>query len=288
MQAIKVFDFLLKPLRSKHHIYADRYYTSVPLVQKLLENNFNYTGTINVMRKNFPLAIKNSQQLKHRETLWFVNESKDMLVVQWQEKKAKKPVAVVTTAGDANQIVYKKDRDGHDLKKPNHIDKYNRSMNGCDRMDQKISYYGPHARKTVKWWRKIFTWIIEVSQCNAHILFLQVQPQTDINGRQTKPMPLSHFKNELIKELFQLASNDPAWALPATVKKGRKSIEAAPERLSQKPHLVDQRPGTDRQCVYCATQKKKKRSTYFCTACPSKPHLCPAKCFYLYHTVEKL
>ena len=35
-------------------------------------------------------------------------------------------------------------------------------MNGCERLDQVFSYYNNLDHKTVKWWKRIFTWIIEV------------------------------------------------------------------------------------------------------------------------------
>ena len=39
--------------------------------------------------------------------------------------------------------------------KPNIIHEYNNSMNGCDRMDQMISYYILN-RKTIKLWKRMF------------------------------------------------------------------------------------------------------------------------------------
>ena len=55
--------------------------------------------------------------------------------------------------------------------KPTIINEYNNAMNGCDRMDQMLSYYNVFNRKTVKWWKRLFMWCFEVSQANAYILF---------------------------------------------------------------------------------------------------------------------
>ena len=60
-QAVRVFSKLLEPLNAKHHIYADRYYTSTPLLEYLQSKNFNYTGTININRKGFPVDIKSNK-----------------------------------------------------------------------------------------------------------------------------------------------------------------------------------------------------------------------------------
>ena len=217
-----------------------------------------------------------------------MNNTAGRLVVQWQDKKAKKAVAVVTTKGNAEQIVFKEGRGGERLKKPVIIDSYNRSMNGCDRMDQKVSYYGPHARKTKKWWRKFFTWILEVTQCNAHILFLMAQPQTAEDGRAAKPMPLVVFKTLLVEQLTEVSKINPtAWELPSVSKPGKKALAPVAERLSKKQHLVDFN-GKDRQCRYCAAKKRVKRSSYYCTGCSDKPQLSVKGCFVHYHTEPNL
>ena len=63
-QAVKVFDKLLENYNGKHHIFADRYYTSWPLLNYLQEKGFNYTGTVNTQRKGFQEFGKS--KLEHR------------------------------------------------------------------------------------------------------------------------------------------------------------------------------------------------------------------------------
>jgi hypothetical protein len=38
--------------------------------------------------------------------------------------------------------------------KPQMINTYHRNMNGCDKLDQKVSNYCVFERKAVKWWNK--------------------------------------------------------------------------------------------------------------------------------------
>ena len=47
---------------------------------------------------------------------------------------------------------------------------YNKHMLGVDKLDQMISYYS-FLHKTIKWWRKVFFWILEVATMNAYILY---------------------------------------------------------------------------------------------------------------------
>ena len=84
--------------------------------------------------------------------------------------------------------------------KPDIIHDYNFSMNGCDRSDQMLSYYNNFKRRTVKWWKRLFRWCIEVTQVNAFILHCL----TRYEG--TKPFSLKKFKDKLIHQLINEAN----------------------------------------------------------------------------------
>ena len=61
-QAEKVFQKPTQPLRTqKHHIFADRLYTSIPVITFITRAGISYTGTINVNRRSFLLAIKQTK-----------------------------------------------------------------------------------------------------------------------------------------------------------------------------------------------------------------------------------
>lgn len=73
-------------------------------------------------------------------------------------------------------------------------------MNGCDCMNQSIAYYRQFLRKTVKWWRRIFLWLLEVSQVNAYILFCLTRAE----GSQK--VSLKKFKKHLLIQLEERAA----------------------------------------------------------------------------------
>ena len=54
--------------------------------------------------------------------------------------------------------------------KPTVVADYNQYMLGVDKMDQLISYYS-FLHKSIKWWRKVFFWILEVAAVNSYILY---------------------------------------------------------------------------------------------------------------------
>ncbi|CAG5114854.1 unnamed protein product, partial [Candidula unifasciata] len=86
--AVKVFLTLLHGVASYHHLFADRLYISLPLIQFLLSRKLNYTETVNKNRKGLP------QQLKQQPTIfgtprWLVNNEQNILCVSWRDKNPK-------------------------------------------------------------------------------------------------------------------------------------------------------------------------------------------------------
>ena len=69
-------------------------------------------------------------------------------------------------------------------------------MNGCDRIDQMLSYYNIFNRKTVKWWKRIFVCSLEVAQVNSYMLFCLTRDDGE------KPVNLLKYKNLLVNQLL--------------------------------------------------------------------------------------
>lgn len=162
-QAEKVFEYLLRPLGKGHHAFADRYYTSYNLIKFLCDNSTYYTGTLALNRRNFPADLKNIK-LAHRKSRWFRSEDQKVLCVAWRDKKAKKPCVLVSTESSVKTVSVRRKQGSVDL--PEVVHSYNKTMNGCDRVDQAVAYYGQFSRKTKKWWKCIFLWLLEICQCN--------------------------------------------------------------------------------------------------------------------------
>ncbi len=69
--------------------------------------------------------------------------------------------------------------------KPTVVHDYNQHMLDVDKLDQLCSYYS-FLHKSVKWWRKVFFWLLEVAVVNSYVLYKQSCVQT--NNR-----PLTHL-----------------------------------------------------------------------------------------------
>ena len=154
-------------------------------------------------------------------------------------------------------------------------------MNGCDRADQLAGYYNVFDRKTYKWWKKLFYWILELAQINARILFNKTRQNDNPQG---KTCSLRSFKKTLIIQLEALAVSVMT---PEEMKKSKPCLSrennSLTERFTGNLHLVSHSPN-DRNCVVCSTPAKRRRTNFFCKGCSHKPFLHPKDCFEQYHT----
>ena len=271
-QSEKVFESLLENIEAGHHLFADRYYTTYKLIEQLSLRQIYYTGTLLTNRVNFPPEVK-TLKLEHRAQKNFRSTVEpDILVTAWRDKKAKKPVVIVSTRGEAVDTVVVNKR-GVEVTKPAVIHEYNQSMNGCDRVDQMLQYYGFFTRKTTKWWKRIFYWSLEVCQLNAFILF-----------KLRKDTPKLSFREYKLALVTQLLEKSVSLGEVSTRRSVGRPTACSIERFdSRLRHIVMYVPA-DRNCVVCSTPVTRKRTNYICSGCSDKPHLHPKECFEIYHT----
>ena len=93
-----------------------------------------------------------------------------LLTLAWHAEKKKKLVIMFSTTCSAAMTVLTPHSQKPPVSKPAIVDCYNHFMNGVDIADQHSVYYR-FIRKTVKWWKKIAFWLIEMSMVNSYILY---------------------------------------------------------------------------------------------------------------------
>lgn len=169
----------------------------------------------------------------------------------------------------------KKGGDVEVIKKPVAVCRYNEYMGGVDLADHYIASYS-FTRKTVKWWRKIFFWLLEISLVNAFILHNTNRPPGQTEKRQRK------FRNQVIRSLVGDFRN--------TRKRGRPSSMNDKERLNGKLHVPEfLAAGKNKDCVVCSNRTDKgerRRTRLFCKTCTTNPGLHPGDCFSRYHSLQ--
>ena len=156
---------------------------------------------------------------------------------------------------------------------PEVVHSYNHSMNGCDKVDQMIAYYGHYTRKSCKWWKRLYYWSLEISQVNAFILYKL--------KKELPNLTLKSYKRALITQILSKVADlgEPCASRRST---GRPTATPV-ERLESNKHLVDWVPN-DRNCVVCSKPGARKRTNFICIGCSDKPYLHPKNCFKVYHT----
>ena len=86
-QSEKIFQYLLRPLGSGHHVFANTNYTTHSLISYPSAKRIYYTGTLMSNRKNVPIEIKNPK-IKHMESK-FYRSREGILLCMWKNKIAK-------------------------------------------------------------------------------------------------------------------------------------------------------------------------------------------------------
>ena len=89
------------------------------------------------------------------------------------------------------------------VEKPVCICEHNQYMSGVDHVDQMISYY-PCTRKTLKWIKKLFFYLLEVSVHNCHVLYKTHSANTTIK--------LYDFQIKLLSGLCQISGQSDEYA----------------------------------------------------------------------------
>ena len=168
-------------------------------------------------------------------------------------------------------------RSGYPSKtKPEVVHDYNKHMLGVDKLDQLASYYS-FLHKSVKWWRKVFFWAMEVAVVNSYIIYKE-----HMSSHSQRPMQHSQYRRKLVEELA-----DPlrSTAIPSGPSHSRGSSSL--ERLQRIPHFLE-KGKKRRDCCVCSDREESRHLTmFYCKTCTDSPALCPAPCMEIYHTKRK-
>lgn len=157
------------------HIFVDRYFTTMPLLEYMLQKNILVTGTI--MKSRIPKAVnitsdKTMARIGRGSSEQNVRSDKKINVVQWYDMKN---VLLMSTAlqiepQDTCRRWSKKDTKYINVSRPNIVKKYNECMGGIDLIDRMISYYRMGTRSK-KWTVKAIFHLFDLGIANAWIFY---------------------------------------------------------------------------------------------------------------------
>ena len=273
---------LMEGLEGPHPcLYVDNYYTSPALFLELYRRGVNACGTARVSRKFYPKTLGYG---KGEVTPGFYDyrSSGPLLAAVWYDKRvinflSTMHVAEASTPATVGRRTLTGTRE--DVECPPCLPDYQAYMRGVDRGDQLIQYYNV-GRRSVKWWKRVFSYMIEVSALNAFVLF---------EYARTTPHKKNYlgFRIALAEELVGSFSSRSQRGRP------RRSCDP-PGRLDGRSHLPVF--AEKRDCVVCMEVRKCKgftrkqyrhETSVKCQACDV--YLCIASdrnCFLKYHTLS--
>lgn len=186
-----VIEKLSRALNGKSYkIYADNFFSTVPLANFLKEKETGYCGTIRSSRKHV-LEMKKDKDMKRGDLDWRMDPS-GVSITKWMDNKA---VHFISNMHDPSlqENTTRKNKDGTTITvECNQVNKdYNKHMGYVDKADMLKSLYGLD-RKSKKWWHRIAFHFLDATVVNAFVIFKCIHEIT---------VPLKKFKLSLIHGL---------------------------------------------------------------------------------------
>ena len=306
----------------KHgEIYADNLYSSIPLVQSLLQRSVYYCGTLRKSRvpKKFVLekddAVGTIKQL-HKG---------DITVVLWRPKAEKEVRMITSVHRPVKESVTVRRRPSYDPVRGHYIrrsinvtvpdcaEDYNLYMNAVDIADQLRSYYTTR-RRTNKWWHRFFFFVLDTALCNAYVSYkryMNIENERRLENGGTALQVMSHrnFNVLLAEELLKASSGSGRKRKHLSSSSGSYSSSNEKRMLAKKARndsgelplgeevrsfvalhtleKVTHSNSNDRLCRICVecmrVKKERKRTVYYCTDCDVGLH---PECFAPHHLIQ--
>ena len=160
-------------------VYTDNYYTSPELYQELYKRGFNACGTVRTNRRDFPKELVHKKKNGKQRGYYDYRSKGPLLSTVWFDRRFIYFVSTLHVAENSSGPTYvmrhSPDCTQTPVKCPPLLLDYQQFMRGVDRGDQMICLYNL-GRRSKKWWKRLFSYIIECSILNAYVLQSHAKP----------------------------------------------------------------------------------------------------------------
>lgn len=258
------------PSGQNYLLFADNFFTSLPLIEKLKERGIFFLGTVRPNRLK-GLQLKSEKELKKegRGSLDSkVEVVSNVLAVRWFDNRA---VNLVTSYKDIEPMESvkrydKKNKEMIDVNCPSIVGEYNQFMGGIDLMDSLSALYKYQVR-TKRWYLVIFYHTITMALVSSWLWY-----RRHCNLLQQKAMKLSCFQAEVETALIETKrpvgrpSLEANQAMPSAPKKRNHSNPVPDVRFDSVDHLAFHVPkrGRCKQCKALGYIKCVKCDKFLC------------------------
>ena len=159
---------------SGHELYTDNYYTSPTLFLTLYNLGINACGTVRSNRRFFPKELI-TQCTRHNRGFYEYRSNGPLLASVWIDKRTIYFVSTLHPAEPAGTVKRRRvDGSQEDVSCPPLLVDYQKYMRGVDRGDQLSGYYNI-GRRSKKWWKRVFSYLVECCILNSYVLESHVQ-----------------------------------------------------------------------------------------------------------------
>lgn len=206
----------------------------------------------------------------------------DLTAVWWRDRRD--VYALSTMQNESVVSVLKQPKGSKDkqpLPCPSIIDDYSNYMGGVDLTDQHLSYYSITTRRTVKWWKKVFWRLVDITIVNAWIIFHTNYLNSLIGSRKCFRLKLAEA---IVQPLLDLTASPTC---PEYLRSGRGRRPVSTEKRLIGKHFA-YRSAKRGRCAVCGHtittvgKRKDKKTQTHCPKC--NVFLCQGGCFEAYHT----
>lgn len=256
--AISVVTRLTSEIKgSGRNVTFDNWYTSYPLILKLLDDsNLTAVGTLRKNKREIPaefLVIKD----RNRCDSVFGFTSKMTLTSYTSYGKKKKNVVLLSSMHHDNGI----DPDSGDKKKPYIITFYNATKGGIDIVDKMSGEYNT-TRNSRRWPMVVFYSLLNISTINSYILFCH-NPQNKLQRR----LFIKNVSMQLIQDTLRRRVQN--MHIKKDLREEIRRLLHGPRQLSV--DLKTQIPKVAKRCSFCSRSRDRKVKS-ICESCGR--HVC--------------
>lgn len=151
-------------------VYFDRYFTTLPLLDKLRQCGYEGTGTIMVNRLK-GVTLKEGK-MQRGESHEYVRSDEAVVVVEWKDNQKVVVASTCAGIGPASKVQRWSKTEGKfiEIDCPSIIQNYNRFMGGVDICDQQMEVYRTWF-KTRKWTLKLVLHLLDLSIVNSWLIY---------------------------------------------------------------------------------------------------------------------
>ena len=165
-------------VNKNHCIYFDNLFTSVPLMNDLLQQNTYACGTVHLNKRHLPDAVKWPGRMVHGAHKSYQYGNTNLVATIWQDNKT---VRVFSTNSNPRNVLEKSHRIGQDvdqINQPENVNLCNKNMNAVDWHDQLQLQY-PVGQFSKKSWKYLLWFLVNASIVNAYILYQKTSNKTN-------------------------------------------------------------------------------------------------------------